>query len=58
VNDIGDRGGFSPSATASSCENGGSDVDVDSPSRDLVGFGGTLKMGLITDFDAIPGLPE
>ena len=37
---MGDNGGYSPSATASSCENGGRDVDVDTPSLDLEEFGG------------------
>lgn len=40
MNDIGDNGRYSPSATASSCANGGSDVDVvpvERPSLEGVG---------------------
>jgi len=46
--------GYSPPATASSCENGGS-TDDDSPGGGCPGSGGTLNIGFIADFGA-PGL--
>ena len=70
VNDMGERGGYSPSATASSCENGGREPDrvcravnvgcVDTSARIVTARRmpvlTTLKMGLIADLGASPGL--
>jgi len=59
VNDMGDSGGYSPFATASSCENGGRAgvggafvrSNMDEPDF-IDGSEGTLNIGLMADFGA------